>query len=258
MSVEDREQLAREGGWIPEDEWDSNKPTPKGGFKTADDFLNDAASMLISSRKQQAKLESKLDKMGKRLEQTVADSRAVNALVQQGYEREKREADRLRQQLEGDKQAAIDIGDSEAAIRADRELSKLEAVQPAVPAVDPTVEKQVAAWVQRNQWYRDDPELREAAEQISTEIGAAYPPGLPRLSAVEAEVRRRFPDRVSSAPQIGGTPGNPASNTRPTGRTNGRTFNDLPEEAQSAYTRFKNLNPSMTKTQYLAEYDWET
>ncbi|GAH46276.1 unnamed protein product, partial [marine sediment metagenome] len=184
---------------------------------------------------------------------------AVNALVQQSYEREKREKDRLFRQLEGEKQAAIDIGDSEAAIRADRELSTLQATpeQPPGPAT-PTSEQQsqVNAWMERNPWYKENPDLREQAELISREIGAAYPPGLPRLAAVEAEVRRRFPEQLSSA-SVGGSPGNPASGVRQTGRTNGRAFDDLPSDAQEAYHRFKKLNPAMTKPQYLSSYEWE-
>jgi len=258
MSVEDRETIAREAGWIPENEWDSSKPAP-AAFKTADEFLNDAPKMLLSARKANAKLEAKVDKIVKTLEQTRTDSRAVNALVQQSFEREKREKERLIQQYEGEKAVAIDTGDGEAAIRADRELSKLHAEpEAASPSAAPNSQQQaqVNAWIERNPWYRDNPDLREKAEAISQEIGAAYPPGLPRLAAVEAEVRRRFPQEVSSAP-IGGSPGNPASGVRQTGRTNGRAFDDLPNDAQEAYHRFKKLNPAMTKPQYLASYEWE-
>ena len=43
-----------------------------------------------------------------------------------------------------------------------------------------------------------------------------------------------------------------------TGANYGRkTFDDLPDEAQEAYHRFKKLMPDMTKKQYLANYEWD-
>jgi len=257
MSVEDREKLARDAGWIPEGEWDSNKTPPKS-FKTADEFLDDAPLMLLSMRKSQTKLESQLAKTNEKLSQTVTDSRAVNALVQQNYEREKREKERLLRQLEGDKQTAIAEGDAEAAIAADREMATLQADPTPQPGTSPDQQAVVNQWIAQNQWYERDPELRDIAAGISMQLETqGVPPGPQRLAAVSKEIRGRYPDRVSSDPVIGGAPGNPEGNARPVGRSNGRTFDDLPKEAQSAYTRFKKLNPALTKPQYLAEFEWE-
>lgn len=256
MSSEDREKLAREAGWISEDEWDPKKTPPKV-FKSADEFLDDAPLMLLSQRKAMSKLENKFEKLSGKLEQTVTDSRAVNALVQQNYEREKREKDRLKRQLEGDKAEAIAEGNAEGAIVADRELIQLE-TEPQQAGVDPQQAAMVDQWVAVNPWYARDPELRDIAADISQQLEAqGIPPGEQRLAAVSREVRARYPDRTSSEPILGGAPGNPASDVSPVGRSSGRSFDDLPKEAQASYNRFKKLNPAMTKPQYLAEYDWE-
>jgi len=257
MSVEDREKLAREAGWIPEGDWDASKTPPKN-FKTADEFLDDAPLMLLSSRKAMSKLEAKLEKVDAKLKQTVTDSRAVNALVQQGFDREKREKERLLRQYEGDKAEAVAQGDVEAGIQADREIASLQTEAPAASGVTPAQQAVVDQWVGANPWYARDPELREVAAELSVQFEAqGVPPGEARLAAVSREVRARYPDRTASDPVLGGAPGNPRSDARPVARTNGRTFDDLPKESQSAYNRFKKLNPALTKPQYLAEYEWE-
>ena len=157
-----------------------------------------------------------------------------------------------------DKQTAIAEGDAEAAIAADREMATLQADPTPQPGTSPDQQAVVNQWIAQNQWYERDPELRDIAAGISMQLETqGVPPGPQRLAAVSKEIRGRYPDRVSSDPVIGGAPGNPEGNARPVGRSNGRTFDDLPKEAQSAYTRFKKLNPALTKPQYLAEFEWE-
>jgi len=216
---------------------------------------------LLSTRKAVSKLEAQLAKTNKKLGQTVTDSRAVNALVQQNYEREKREKDRLKLQLERDKAEAIAEGNVEAGIAADRDIALLEAEPAAVSgkANGVTAQQQavVDQWVAANPWYARDPELREVAAEISTQLEAqGVPPGQQRLAAVSREVRARYPDKTSDL-VVGGSPGNPASGVTSTQRTSGHSFDDLPKEAQDSYNRFKKLNPALTKPQYLAEYEWE-
>lgn len=258
MSVEDRESIAREAGWIPETEWDTEKPTPRGGFKSADEFLDDAPRILLSATKANKKLQAKFDKLASKLEETVTDSRAVNALVQQGYEREKREKDRLQRELERTRQVAIDEGDSEAALAADREIRTLEVEAPQ-SQVDPAAELAVQQWVDANPWYTHNPDLRNRADLIGQRLDreGALPPGPARLAAVEAEVRRLYPDELTSNAVVGGVPGNPEGARATTQKTSGRTFDDLPNDAQEAYHRFKTLNPSLTKPQFITEYEWE-
>jgi len=260
MSVEEREKIARDAGWIPEGEWDENKTPPKS-FKTADEFLDDAPMMLLSTRKSVSKLENQVEKLNKKLGQTVTDSRAVNALVQQNYEREKREKDRLLLQLERDKAEAIAEGDVEAGIAADRDIASLNAdAQPqsgGANGINAQQQAVVDQWVAANPWYARDPELRELSAEISKTLEAeGVPPGAQRLAAVSREVRARYPDRTSD-PVYGGAPGNPASGVQSVNRSSGRAFDDLPKEAQDAYTRFKKLNPALTKPQYLAQFEWE-
>ena len=38
----------------------------------------------------------------------------------------------------------------------------------------------------------------------------------------------------------------------------GKTFDDLPDEAKSAFGKFQKLMPEFSKDDYLRQYDWET
>ena len=260
MSVEDREKIAREAGWTPEGEWDEKKTPPKS-FKTADEFLDDAPMMLLSTRKAVSKLESQLKETNEKLRETVTDSRANNALVKRIHQRELREQEREILSRKRDKAEAIAEGDVEAGIAADRDIALLEAdTQPTGSGsngISPQQQAVVDQWVAVNPWYARDPELREVAATISTQLETeGVPPGQQRLAAVSREVRARYPDRTSD-PVYGGAPGNPASGVQSVNRSSGRAFDDLPKAAQDAYNRFKKLNPTLTKPQYLAEYEWE-
>jgi len=256
MSVEDREALAREAGWTPESEWDAEKTPPAKGFKTADEFLDDGAMMLRSTNKQLAKLQKALEEQKTENHQLAEASRKAADLVHQQH---LRELDAQKRDLEGRRQVAIDEGDSEAALRADRELRDIENRAPSAAQVDPALSKAVDDWVAANPWYTDNPDLRNQADQIGLrmEREGVIPPGPARLAAVEAEVRRLYPDQLSSDPVVGGVPGNPEGARATTRKTSGRAFDDLPNDAQEAYYRMKKTNSSMTKPMYLSQYEWE-
>lgn len=256
MSNEDREALAREGGWIPEDEWDHTKTPPKSGFKSADEFLDDGIQIQKSMAKKLESMEAKLTKSNEALEQQQTDFRKMSDLVHQSHEAE---LDALKRDLERKRSAAIDEGDSEAAIAADREINELNNRSTSAAGIDPAAQAAVDRWVSANQWYADNPDLRKEADQIGVLLDreGVIPPGPARLAAVEAEIRRRFPDELSSERVVGGAPGSPEGSARTTRKTSGRTYEDLPTEAKSAYDRMKKLNPKLTKSMYTSQYEWE-
>jgi hypothetical protein len=261
MSDADKLEIAREHGFVPEDEWNPERPPPKGGFKTAEEFLDDAPAMLLSMRKQNKKLVNTVSGLKQTLDQTITDSRAVTALVQQGFEREKREKEALKLQLEAQRKAAIDEGDSEAAIDADRKILALEAAPTNVPAngeIPPQQKARIQSWLRENDWYVRDPYLRDRCDELSAELEAeGVPLGQARLDAVAQKVRERYPDRVNSSAGLDIAAGHPNIGSKRPGPDNGKTFANLPQDARDAYERFHKLNSKLSKSQYLAEYEWE-
>lgn len=256
MSAENREAIAKEAGWTPESEWDPDKPPPRGGFKTADEFLDDGAMMLRSTNKQLQKLQKSLEESKVENKQLIQASQDAAALVQQQHVRD---LEAQKRELEGRRQVAIEEGDGEAVQRTTEELYQLNTQPVQGQQVDPAAQRVVDEWVIANPWYTSDPDLRDIADGIGNRLNreGQIPPGPARLAAVEAEVRRLYSDRLSSDTVVGGAPGNPEGARTTTQRTSGRTFDDLPQDAQEAYHRMKKTNSSMTKPMYLKQYEWD-
>ncbi len=258
---ENAESLAREGGWTPEHEWDPSKPKPTAGFKTAEEFINDGVQMMKSTRKTNQKLMKMVEELSAKVEAQSAVGEGVSALVRQNMERTKRDEDAQRVSLEGQRTAAIAEGDSEAAIQADRAIQALE--KPAIASgrgsePTPAMKEHVKQWMRDNPWYVNDPGLQEESEKISNVLKATGMKAGPKLMAAVAKaIRERFPERVASERPLGGAPGTPEGDPNPIRRSNGRSFDDLPQTAQDAYTAFQKDSPRFSKSEYLANYDWE-
>lgn len=252
------EQAARDGGWTPENEWDTTKPPPIAGFKSAEEFLQDGAAMMRSTRKANMKLTKLVEELSAKVDAQSTVGANVSALVQQNHDRERRDKDAQKQMLEGQRTAAIAEGDSEAAIQADRALRNLEI--PAATAGQPSeaMKDTVKQWMRDNQWYARDPGLQDEADKISKTLKAqGMQPGPELMAAVAKEIRERFPERVASERPLGGAPGTPEVEPNPIKRGNGRSFDDLPQSAQDAYTAFRKDSPQFSKSAYLANYDWD-
>ena len=252
---EDIEAAARANGWVPESEWRSDKPPP-GGFLTAEAFEkrgNEIRPILNSRLKKQ---DAELDALRAEVAGVREAARKFEHFSQAAIERERREKDYAVQQLEARRAQAITDGDGALAVQAEKQIREIEkapvAAAPPPPQMDPEVANR---FLRENAWYGTDKTMRAWAEGRSRELLASgTPPGEAILSAIASEAREAFPqnfDRGNSRP----------SSVEGSGRRSptsyGRTFDDLPADAKQAFEEFKKAGVSMTKQQYLSNYEWE-
>lgn len=239
------EEEARSMGWVPPEEWVGDPPP--NGFLEADAFVERGRNVLPIIQAQNRDLREEI----KTLKSGVDSFRqfATNAL-----ERERAEKESLITQLEAKRAEAIEEGDGEAAVKAEREIHELR-TEAAAP--DPHVEAAVDEWLQNNGWFTTDPVMRSWADGRALAMANDnVPPGLPTLERIAAEAREAFPDRFGKT-NGDKPPPSPESGRKRRAPGNQKTFADLPAEAKRAYEEFKEVMPDYTKEQYLAMYEWE-
>jgi hypothetical protein len=254
MSEDQLEKSARAEGWVPEDEFVGDPP--RGGFKSAYQFLKAADDILPVVRSQNKKLKKEIDEMKAELKQVSSDAVAANEILQRQIVHEQKEKERLLREAEAKRATAITEGDGEAAVMAEREIHQIRQT----PTGYDTQNQQdmVNSWMADNEWFNHNEVMRQWAKGYSDEIrGNGVAPGLPTLAKVAEKARQLFPDYFSSKEGVVPEPGDLTSTGRVSNVIGKRSFEDLPETAQQDYYRFKKLIPGFTQKQFLSEYEWD-
>ena len=246
------EQEARNGGWVPEGEWAKDNP-PKNGFLSAEEFVKRGREIIPIVRAQNRDLTLKLTAMERQMKEMGEAARSLNDFNQRAIAKEKVENERLLQQLSARRDQAVQEGDAQTAVAADREIARIQAT-PAPP--DPVREQMVNQWLVDNPWFQEHEDMQDWAAGFSQKLVArGYQPGPAILDAVAREARVRFADRIGGDVRPGTVNG---AGRRAPPKGNKKTFDDLPQEARDEYRRFtKQLGVKMTPEQYLSQYEWD-
>lgn len=279
------EQMARQLGWKPKDEFRGN-PDDWSDAKT---FVDNGLNALPILRQNVRKISDKLNQRDTEvamLRSQVADvgtvitelrDRAVNA-DRAGY-------DRAMTEIEARKREAVDTADAAAYDRAEAERKALEKRQPPPAAPAPATNgatppnpaatnpdyAYIGQWANSDEraWYRNDPELNAAMESAHAALRRKSPSLTIQENLAEAEriVRKYNPEKfgepvVERRQPTVSTVETPNPPVKP--REGERTFANLPPEAKAAYQRFKlsidKVSPKdkpYTEAEYLKTYQWD-
>lgn len=273
------DERARRMGWRPEEEWDDSRGTRRPAkFLTAEEYLDKVANDLPVLRERNrfldetvVKLDRQVGEMGARLTET---GELVKTLHEQNKQIGERARAQARRELEEEQRNAVLEADPEKFDAAKARLAELD--KPSEPAREtppvpvptpkpaPTQDPVVTAWRSENQWFDKDQTLNAYAIEENINVNRETP-GISASEAL-AETKRRvmekFPEKFGinprrSAPSAVQTPGAP----RDAKRGNGKSFDDLPEEAKTAFSRLqKNMKErgvDYKPEEYLADYAWD-
>lgn len=254
MSEEQLEKQARAEGWVPEDEYMGDPP--RNGFKSAYEFLKASDDILPVVRAQNKKLKKDLDELKTEMKQLSSDAVAANEILQRQIQHEQREKERLLAEAEAKRATAITEGDGQAAVEAEREIHQIRNTPTGYD--QQSQQDMVNAWRADNGWFDTNEVMRQWAKGYSDEIRSqGVQPGLPVLAKVAEKARQLFPDYFSSKEGVLEGPGDLTETGRKKGPLKKHSFEDLPEDAQQDYYRFKKLIPGFTQKQFLSEYEWD-
>ncbi len=255
---DDIEARAREGGWVPEAEWEGEPPD--AGFRTAQEFVDYGEAKGPTLAEQNRRLSEELAEGRKTQEATLAALGDFKA-YHEGYAKNAKAV--ALSELEAKQREAVEAGDVEGFDAAQKDIKALdEPAESDNPDNDPVFK----AWNGDNTWYNDNIKMTLYANNIAPIVSKKTKlEGRPYYDAIVAEVRKEFPDHFRNIkrddpPSVegGGKPGG----ERKSGK---KTYADLPREAKDACDRFckQTVNdsggksvPLMTKAQYVEQYDW--
>jgi uncharacterized cupredoxin-like copper-binding protein len=254
----DIETKARRLGWLPKEEFRGD-PTR---WKPADEYVEHGETIIPILKQNTETLHEKLS----------AQERQINEMRQVMIEMRdhtRRNTERMyaqaRTDVEAEMRAAVETADTTRFDAAKARMKEIEAPPSyqsndrQAPAQAPYVDPVVQRWVADNSWFNNDIVLNGMAQGIHMQL-CRDKPGLSladNLAEVTREVQARFPEkfgnsRRSDAPAVSAPGGAP-----PARRTNKRTFDDLPQDAKDAYTKFSKMMPGYSKEEYLKNYVWD-
>lgn len=179
------EQKALEMGWRPKEDFEGNE----------EDFI-DATEFV-----RRKPLFEKIDNVGKELRETKKALRALQAHHEKVKEAEYQHALKA---LREEKKQALEEGDADRLIEIDDKIADAKAQevlnrnQTQAQAAEP--HPAFVSWVNSNPWYKNDAELKVAADQIGTAYAAANPELHPDavLKYVEGRVKKLYSDRFTN------------------------------------------------------------
>lgn len=254
------------------------------GWKSADEFANgppanfvDAATFLRNSDNDVPLLRTEVQKLRRQNDRLRRDAEETKGLVVTISDNLRRADERAyakaRRDLEAEKTKAVQAGDVDAVARVDKDIAELKPPAPpaappppaavAPPAAPPPTDPVIVDWIKENPWFNTDAVCaREADAQHKVLLQTNPEMTLEEnLAEVARRVRsihpQRFPAQRRPAGLVNGS--SPDTAPAPQGQR-GRSFADLPRDAQQQYHRYKKMlegkGKPLTEQEWCDSYDW--
>ena len=235
------EQQAIEQGWRPKDQYEGD-PTK---WRDAQSFLD------------RGELFTKIDSMGKELRET---KKALKMLQEHHSKVKETEFKRAVDELKNLQKQHLEAGNSDEYLKTTELLTDLKAEQKAREVLKEKEPQEQAtethpsfdAWVSRNNWYKNDTEMREFADTVGLRHAQANPGKSPEevLKYVEGQIKRAYPEKFTNPNRnkpsaVEGTSSSPTS----TKKDDGLELTDDERRVMNTFIR----QGVMTKDDYIKE-----
>lgn len=264
---------AEKQGWRPLEEWDGD-PDDWVDAKTFNQRGDKIASIATSRAKRQ---QSRIDMLEAQLV-SVSDKYAqINARERAQAKATSDVLEQRIQQLEAQKESALNASDAVAAMRIDKQIVEVQgrkdAADEVVEATAPVktnnagggaLPPEAAAWQKNNPWFGPDIEATVYADGMGNFYKKNINPNATvteMLDYVDKKVAQRFPEYGDKktmrkpASAEGGNSGMRTGNSRTNVNTGGITYSDLPAEAKQICDSLVKTIKGYTREKYLAKYN---
>ena len=232
---------AESQGWVPKDQYNG----PEDKWVDADTFVKKGKEINALLRKDNDFLKREVAEM----KSTMMEFKKFHA------ETEKRAYDRAMADLRDQKKEAISQGDGDRVLQIDDAIDDLKSSKPVPqPAVAPQPDPTFTQWSEENKWYANDAQLKAEADMIGEVLKRQNPNMLGQdfLDEVTTRVKRMYPEKFTNNNRNRPSPVEGTTAPKAVAKA-GKTFRDLPPEAQQACQKFEKQG-LVTRDQYLKEY----
>lgn len=229
------EQKAINQGWRPKEEWDGDPDL----WRPAREFVD------------RGELFKKIDDQSKTIKEF---KRTLDELAKHHSRVQKVEYERALADLKAQKKDALNDGDADAVVDIDEKLALVREAQKNapdihVPAAPSEPNPLFVSWVERNNWYENQPAMRAYADRLGNELGARG--GMSAtdvLAHIEREVRKEFAHKFNNPNRD--KPGAVEGSTNRGGK--GKDTFTLTEDERRAMQRFVKMG-AISEEKYIAE-----
>ena len=230
------EERARSEGWVPKEEWDDTK----GKWRPAEEFLD------------RGELFHKISNQSSEIKEL---KKAIGALTEHHQKVKETEFKRALEYLKQQKKTALEEGDADKLLAVDEAIDTLKEERQAEERQTPQQKAgptpHFVSWVQTNQWYLKDPELRAFADDVG--VGAFQRAGgnigeAELYEMVKRRVMKQFPEKFKG----NGKPNSAvegSSGTAAPRKTDNFKLTEDEERVMKTFVR----QGVMTKEQYIAD-----
>lgn len=241
----DYESEARSQGWRPQEEWKGDPDK----WKSAERFVKDGENILPLVQSKKRALEEQVAELAGRVEQLTDSNRQFQEFSHKALEKEKRDRKRAEQELRDIRKKAIAEGDGETFEEVDRQIAELQSQDQPSTQPPPGANE----FLRDNPWYGKDSEMSTYADALGPRLNGEGYYERAYFDELAKRVKQAFPHKFDKpkAPSV------EADGTKEPSGKKGRSFDDLPREAQKMCERFVKDIPGYTKDQYLETYEWE-
>lgn len=228
------EEQAREQGWRPKEEYNGDPNT----WRDAKEFV------------ERGELFGKIDTMGKELKET---KKALRMLQEHHTKVKEVEYNRAVQELKSLQKRHLEEGNSDGYLETTELLTDLKAEQKAREVVTQQTgnapDPRFVSWVQQNQWYAKDVEMRNYADSLGLGYAKTHPELEPDevLSYVTAEIKTKFKDKFQNPNRT-----KPTSVEGGTSQGSSKSSFELTEDERRAMNTFVRAGV-MSKEDYISE-----
>lgn len=269
------EARARRWGWRPQEEFRG----PKDKWIDAREFVERGENDLPILRERLRTADSreiKREREVKELTDKVAEMGGVlSEFAEYNRTSEQRAYERARRDIKNEIQEAVAEGDVAKFNEKQAELDDLEKTapkpkpaattqtQPAAPAAPaapakPQISEVVQTWLddKDNDWFHKNVPMSGWATYAHGENVKNGMSEAESLRAISEDARKTFPNYFENPARKAPGSVTPPSPPRKMVEKKGKTFEDLPKEAQKQCDRFVKQIAGFTREQYLKDYDW--
>lgn len=172
------EQEAMENGWRPKEEFEANEENKGKKWRTAEEFMD------------RKPLFDKIDEQHRRLRDL---EKGLNALAEHNKKIEASAYERALRELRNERKVALEEGDLVKAEEIRDRIDEVKEAQKQEVKPQPVQNDYAAAWVQKNEWYLKDPDMKAYADGLATQLlneGIRDP--AEALPKIERKVREMF------------------------------------------------------------------
>lgn len=232
---------AKKIGWAGKGEW---KGDP-GEWIDAPEFILKAAGEVLPSMRKS--LEDAKEEI-KGLKAAVKTSiQHISKARQDGYEQRSRE---LQTEL-AQYAAAGDVDNVRAVTKDIVALEKqVEEEVAGAPAADPAFD----AWREENPWFGKDKALTAATAALGDEVLAEGYTGKAQIREVDRRLREQFPDKFAKPENPNRRQAAAVEGGTIVRRQGGKTFSDMPKDAQAMCLDLMKLSKAVTKEAFAREH----